>query len=382
MALLGSWTAQRWLLENGGRSLLRAGAQLALCCSLQAKRYLLTDDILKLHEFQKKKLTTLYQIYGKKDLYFQTIEEKLQRNGIILRDELKTLLHLCSTQPDVEFAKRVIYRYHEENKNVMFGEFRFGPVFLRLCYELDLEDIAVELLKDKTLHGFFSDCTSFNILMDMLFTKGQYERAVEVLVQMRNQRVRFSKETYILAFAICYKLNNPNSCKICTTLLEEIEMKGDHLPKQAACFAVAFALKQEEFVKARKLYSQIMNTDSKLCNNLLLLIKVHTSTVEDVLQFLEAAAQAMGSKFVKKTEFAEELLAATGQKLKSHTELYTRFNIVYHRLKDAGQISGLTLDQMLCYTPPELTRSNLHLIRNRKTSRRTFRSLQSTLLVE
>ncbi|XP_004910868.1 pentatricopeptide repeat-containing protein 2, mitochondrial isoform X2 [Xenopus tropicalis] len=344
MALLGSWTAQRWLLENGGRSLLRAGAQLALCCSLQAKRYLLTDDILKLHEFQKKKLTTLYQIYGKKDLYFQTIEEKLQRNGIILRDELKTLLHLCSTQPDVEFAKRVIYRYHEENKNVMFGEFRFGPVFLRLCYELDLEDIAVELLKDKTLHGFFSDCTSFNILMDMLFTKGQYERAVEVLVQMRNQRVRFSKETYILAFAICYKL--------------------------------------EEFVKARKLYSQIMNTDSKLCNNLLLLIKVHTSTVEDVLQFLEAAAQAMGSKFVKKTEFAEELLAATGQKLKSHTELYTRFNIVYHRLKDAGQISGLTLDQMLCYTPPELTRSNLHLIRNRKTSRRTFRSLQSTLLVE
>ncbi|OCU02377.1 hypothetical protein XELAEV_18008140mg [Xenopus laevis] len=382
MAVLGSWTAQRCLWENGGRSLLRAVAQSGPCCSHQAKRYLLTDDILKLHEFQKKKLATLYQIYGKKDLYFQMIEEKLQRNGIILRDELKTLLHLCSTQPDVEFAKRVIYRYHAENKNVMFGEFRFGPVFLRLCYELDLEDIALDLLKDQTLRGFFSDCTSFNILMDMLFTKGQYERAVEVLVEMRNQRVRFSKDTYILAFAVCYKLNNPNSCKICTTLLEEIEMTGDLLPKQAACFAAAFALKQNEFQRARTIYSKIMNTDTKLCNNLLLLIKVHTSTMEDVLHFLEAATGTTGSILVKKLEFSEEVLASAGQKLKSQAELHTRFNSVYQRLKNEGQISALTLDQMLCYTPPELRHTNAHLLRNRKISHRTFRSLQSTLLVE
>ncbi|KAG8456462.1 hypothetical protein GDO86_002300 [Hymenochirus boettgeri] len=379
MAVLGSWAARQGLLGNGNQSVIKG---VSWGCSHQVKRYLLADDILKLHEFQKKKLATLYQIYGKKDLYFQKIQEKLQRNGLILRDELKTLLHLCTSMSDVEFTKQVIYRYHEENKSVMFGEFRFGPIFLRLCYELDLEDTAFNLIKDQSLQGFFSDCTSFNIMMDMFFTKGQYERALEVLVEMRNQKVKFSKDTYILAFAICYKLNNSNACKICKTLLDEIEMRGDLLPRQAASFAIAFAVEQNEFEKAKAIYSQIMNTDSKLCNNLLLLIKLHTGTMEDVFRLLESAADATtGHRFVKKIKFSEELLTSVGGKLKPHTELHKRFNSIYQRLKLEGQISASTLDEMLCYTPHEL-KHNFHLMNSRKYSRRTFRSLQSTLMAE
>lgn len=30
-----------------------------------------------------------------------------------------------------------------------FGEFRFGPVFMRLCYELGLADLAFTTLSDK-----------------------------------------------------------------------------------------------------------------------------------------------------------------------------------------------------------------------------------------
>lgn len=44
------------------------------------------------------------------DTYFSTIEEKLTKNRLILRDELKTLLHLCETKREVEVAKKVIYR--------------------------------------------------------------------------------------------------------------------------------------------------------------------------------------------------------------------------------------------------------------------------------
>lgn len=43
----------------------------------------------------------------------------------------------------------LLHRYQEENKNVALGEFKFGPLFMRLCYELDLEVLAVELIKDK-----------------------------------------------------------------------------------------------------------------------------------------------------------------------------------------------------------------------------------------
>jgi len=30
--------------------------------------------------------------------------------------------------------------------------------------------------------------------------------ALEVLIQMKNQDLKFNKDTYVLAFAICYKL--------------------------------------------------------------------------------------------------------------------------------------------------------------------------------
>lgn len=48
----------------------------------------------------------------------------------------------------------MITRYHAENKNFTLGEYKFGPVFMRLCYELDLEDSAVELVRDKVIYCF------------------------------------------------------------------------------------------------------------------------------------------------------------------------------------------------------------------------------------
>lgn len=45
----------------------------------------------------------------------------------------------------------LITRYHAENRNVTFGEYKFGPLFMRLCYELDLEESAVELIKDQVI---------------------------------------------------------------------------------------------------------------------------------------------------------------------------------------------------------------------------------------
>lgn len=45
------------------------------------------------------------------DPYFNSIKEKLKKNGKILKNELKILLHLCQTSADVELARKVIYRY-------------------------------------------------------------------------------------------------------------------------------------------------------------------------------------------------------------------------------------------------------------------------------
>ncbi|XP_036062876.1 pentatricopeptide repeat-containing protein 2, mitochondrial isoform X5 [Onychomys torridus] len=235
--------------------------------------------------------------------------------------------------------------YHAENRNFTVGEYKFGPVFMRLCYELDLENSAVELIKDKHLRGFFLDSTSFNILMDMLFTKGKYESALEVLIEMKNQDVKFSKDTYILAFAICYKLNSPESFKICTTLREEALIKGDVVSRRACCFAVALALNQNQVEKATSIFSQIMNPESITCANL--------------------------------------NLAQVREKLKDNPTLTAKFEEIYAKLHINGQVSVYTLDAMLCHVPLD-KKSNTVLLKKkmRMVSRRTLQPLSQTLLTE
>ncbi|XP_009447208.3 pentatricopeptide repeat-containing protein 2, mitochondrial isoform X2 [Pan paniscus] len=312
-------------------------------CPLGAKRYLLTDNVVKLKEFQQKKVAVACNLSGTKETYFRNLKKKLTQNKLILKGELITLLHLCESRDHVELAKNVIYRYHAENKNFTLGEYKFGPLFVRLCYELDLEESAVELMKDQHLRGFFSDSTSFNILMDMLFIKGKYKSALQVLIEMKNQDVKFTKDTYVLAFAICYKLNSPESFKICTTLREEALLKGEILSRRASCFAVALALNQNEMAKAMSIFSQIMNPESIACINL--------------------------------------NLAKVREKVKDVPALVAKFDEIYGTLHITGQVTTDSLDAVLCHTPRD-RKSHTLLLNKRMVSRRTFQPLSQSLLAE
>ncbi|XP_073933426.1 pentatricopeptide repeat-containing protein 2, mitochondrial isoform X2 [Castor canadensis] len=346
------------------------------CC-----RCPLGDNVMKLKEFQHLKMAVAYNLSGTKETYFRNLEEKLTQNKLILKEELKTLLHLCQFRDDVELAKNVIYRYHAENRNVTVGEFKFGPVFMRLCYELDLEESAMELIKDQHLKGFFSDSTSFNILMDMLFIKGKYKSALEVLIEMKNQDVKFNKDTYVLAFAICYKLNSPESLKICITLREEALIKGDVLSRRATCFAVALALNQNEVGKAVSIFSQIMNPESIACCNLNIVIHVQSDMLETLIEILQSAAEGNLSRFVKRYQFAEEVLTKVREKVKHVPTLMAKFDEIYGKLQINGQVTTYTLDALLCHTPKD-RKSHTLLLNKSTVSRRTFQPLSQSLLAE
>ncbi|KAJ7335836.1 hypothetical protein JRQ81_013777 [Phrynocephalus forsythii] len=346
-----------------------------------AKRYLLPENIVQLQTFQEHKLQMGYQRYGEKDTFFKIMEEKLKNNKLILKDELKALLHMCDSKKDVEVAKRVIYRYHEENKNIIFWEFKFGPVFMRLCYELDLEETALELIKDQALRGFFSDSTSFNILMDMLFTKGRYQSALEVLSEMKQQDIKFNKETYLLACAICYKLNTLEACKICATMLEDAALNGYFVPRRSYYFVVALFLKQEDVAKARSYYSQIMNTSSQLCSNLDILLQAASGDLDNLVKTLEKGLDWNTPFFVKKVAYSMEVLQIVIKKLDNHPDLWDRFESVFAKLQQLGQVTSQTLDDLLCQTPG-LRKQDSGLLRPRRMNHRAQQCLGLNLLTE
>uniref|UniRef100_H0WYD4 Pentatricopeptide repeat-containing protein 2, mitochondrial n=2 Tax=Otolemur garnettii TaxID=30611 RepID=H0WYD4_OTOGA len=350
-------------------------------CPLGARRYLLTDNIIKLKEFQHNKVTVAHNLPGTKETYFKKWEEKLTQDKLILKEELRTLLHLCESRDDMELAKRVIYRYHAENRNFTLGEYKFGPLFMRLCYELNLEESALALIKDQSLRGFFSDSTSYNILMDMLFMKGEYESASEVLIEMKNQDVKFSKDTYVLAFAIFYKLNSPESLKMCTMLREEALIKGDVLSRRASCFAVALALNQNQVEKATSFYSQIMNPESIACANLKIIIHIQSNMLETLIKELADAAEGNVSRFVKRHVFSEEVLAKVREKVKAIPALLDRFDEIYGKLHITGHVTTQTLDDLLCHIPKD-KKSPMLFLNKRRISRRTLQPLNKSLLAE
>uniref|UniRef100_A0A8C9PX06 Pentatricopeptide repeat-containing protein 2, mitochondrial n=1 Tax=Spermophilus dauricus TaxID=99837 RepID=A0A8C9PX06_SPEDA len=319
-------------------------------CPLRAKQYLLTDNIMKLKEFQLKKLAVAYNLPGTKETYFRNLEEKLTQNKLILKDELRTLLHLSQTQDDVELAKN-----------------KFGPVFMRLCYELDLEESAMELIKDQHLHGFFSDSTSFSILMDMLFIKGKYKNALEVLIEMKNKDVKFTKDTYVLAFAIL--------------LQTEYFNQGDILSRRACCFAVALALNQNQVAKAASIFSQIMNPESITCTNLNIITHIQSNMLETLIDILTNTAEGNLSRFVKKHEFSEEVLVKVREKVKDAPNLLAKFDEIYGKLHINGQVTTYTLDTLLCHTIRD--RKSYTLLLNKRTiSCWSFQPLSQSLLAE
>ncbi|XP_026574017.1 pentatricopeptide repeat-containing protein 2, mitochondrial isoform X2 [Pseudonaja textilis] len=309
-------------------------------CLQGAKRYLLTEDVLQLRKFQEKKLENEYKIYGQKDEFFRTVEKKLANNTLILRTELINLLYLCQSKNEMELVKRTIYRYHEENRNRAFGEFRFGPIFMRLCYELGLEAVALELIKDQTLNGFFGDYTSFNILMDMLFEKGHFEDALNVLLEMDRENVRFSQDTYLLAFAICYKLN--------------------------------------DFLKAQYYFSQLQPTESIVYDNLKILLLAAFGNLKNLLQTLEKASK-INTYFVRKPNFCKDVIIAVREKLELDPDFIIQFEEIVTKLKVSGQINELTLDDLLCEVPHPKG-YKMQLLKETKRSQRTLQPLQSFLL--
>ncbi|KAM5264832.1 pentatricopeptide repeat-containing protein 2, mitochondrial isoform 2-T2 [Ctenodactylus gundi] len=211
--------------------------------------------------------------------------------------------------------------------------------------------------------------------------KTSFTGALEVLIEMKNQGVKFSVDTYVLAFAICYKLNTPKSFKICTTLREEALIKGEVLSRRASCFLVALALNQDKVAKAKTIFSQIINPESITCTNLNIIIHIQSNMLETVMEILENAAEGHLSRFVKRHEFSEEVLTKLKEKVKDIPTLLTRFDEIYGKLHINGQVTAYTLDALLCYTPRD-RKSHILPLTKRTVSQRTFQPLSHSLLAE
>ncbi|XP_061763959.1 pentatricopeptide repeat-containing protein 2, mitochondrial [Nerophis ophidion] len=367
--------------DNTRRGILSASSQPGCVGSrFGARRYLLSDDVIGLRDFQRNKLATVHLVARSDGSFPERFAHKLQGSSLILKDELKLLLHMCQSAEDTAIARDAIYRYHAENRNMAYGDFRFGPVFMRQCYELGLDKMATDVLTDEKMRGFFIEATSFNIVVDMLFTNGCLEDALEVLRSMKSQGVAFSFGTHILAFGVCYKLNTAESYTICTSHMEEAQAEGLVIPRRAYCFAVALALKQNDIEKALLWFSQILSSENRLCQNLKVLLLAMSGATEDAITVLSAAIHSRTSSFIRKPVFSQEVLDSLHSQAEDG-EQTAKVEQVASQLDQAGQVTRRTLDDMLCETPTA-KKSTSPIMEESWFRKRAMRPYTSDLLAE
>ncbi|XP_009977659.1 PREDICTED: pentatricopeptide repeat-containing protein 2, mitochondrial-like [Tauraco erythrolophus] len=198
---------------------------------------------------------------------------------------------------------------------------------------------------------------------------------------MKKQGIPFNKETYLLAFAICYKLDNLESYKISAKLLEEAQLKGVTLPLRAFCFAVATALKQNDVAQAKFYCSQIMKTENKLYNNLEVLVQLRSGSLGEVIKTLEAAVKVNTPPFVKKIEFSEEVLATVREKMQENPDLSAKLGDVYMKLQTSGRITTCSLEDML-FQIPSSKKTPAKLLHQKQLGYQAAKPLRSNLLLE
>lgn len=157
------------------------------------------------------------------------------------------MLHI-SNENDVELLTQMIGKFCNQNKDVRFGNYVFGPPIMRLFYHLKVtvktllnnsyklsssffkdSDSALKLFKDEKLDGFFDQLVSYQLLMDLLYESGRYQEVLETFEIIKTRQLQGgpkSKHVFVLTLAACYKLNTPASFDFASNLWKEATNSG------------------------------------------------------------------------------------------------------------------------------------------------------------
>lgn len=111
------------------------------------------------------------------------------------------------------------------------------------------------------------------------------------------------------------------------------------------------------------------------------MIHIQSNMLKTLIEILKEATDGNLSRFVKKHEFSEEVLAKVREKVKDVPTLLARFDELYEKLHRNGQVTTYTLDALLCHTPKD-RKSRKVPLNKRTVSRCTFQPLSQSLWAE
>lgn len=128
---------------------------------------------------------------------------------MIFTEDLKALLHVVERNAeDVNLLRTSLERFTDQDQDIRFGTFKFGPVVMRTFHYLNEPTIALETFRNPKFESFYDQQTTFAILVDLLHENGMYKEVREVYELIRSRfssGVRNPKMVISVLALSCYK---------------------------------------------------------------------------------------------------------------------------------------------------------------------------------
>ncbi|KAK5647382.1 hypothetical protein RI129_002274 [Pyrocoelia pectoralis] len=272
--------------------------------------------------------------------------------NMVFTEDLKNMLHLADSN-DLPLVIKMMTRFNQQNKQLRFGNYIFGPVIMRLFHFLNKHEEAYECFKSPELNGLFDQMMSYQILLDLLYENQRYDDVLEIFEIIKTRQiegVKFAKNVVVLVCAACYKLNTQESLKFVLNLWSELNNVG-HLPmRRAVTFCSGLAINQGKPEVGLEILSGAKNPNYTTIRNLKVLALVDMGRIDDALAVLKSVTHEDVASLGPVQTFNMDVM----QKMKdavvklNNADITLEFNRVEKYFKDHGHIANNLLHEQLC----------------------------------
>ncbi|KAB0804820.1 hypothetical protein PPYR_01790 [Photinus pyralis] len=285
--------------------------------------------------------------------------------NMVFTEDLKNMLHLAETNDDVTLVIKMMKRFNQQNKQLRFGNYVFGPVIMRLFYFLNKHEEAFQCFKSTELNGLFDQMMSYQILLDLLYENQRYNdilEAFEIIKSRQIEGVKFARNVVVLMFAACYKLNTQQSLEIALKLWSEINSIGHFPMRRAVTFCSGLAINQGKPEIGLEILSGAKNANYTTIRNLKVVALVDLGRIDDALAVLKSILQEDGARMGPIHTFNMDVIGKLKNAVKerNNADLSLEFDRLEKYFKDHGHISNTLLNDQLCteIAPPQSVRNN------------------------
>lgn len=204
----------------------------------------------------------------------------------------------------IYFAIILFNRFNKQNKELRFGNFIFGPVVMRMFYNLNKHEEALQSFKSPELDGFFDQLISYQLLLDLLYENQRYQDILNLVAYIKERQLegkRFPRNIVVLVLAACYKINTPESLKFALKLWKELDEIGHFPLRRAITFCAGLAYNQGSYEVALELLGQSKSQTYTTVRNLKIASLVGLGRIEDTIPIIKSVFNDDTPEHVKHT---------------------------------------------------------------------------------